>query len=73
MHYLSLKLSLKNIEIGESNTVEGADFLMEIMEINEKLSEVKSMSDLDAIRTSNNGKLFGLRPVSWPKSKAKRG
>ena len=31
---------------------------MEIMEINEKLSEVKNKDELDIIRTSNNGMHF---------------
>ena len=35
--------------------MEGKEFLMEIMEINERLSDVKSKEDLDDIRTSNNG------------------
>ena len=33
---------------------------MEVMEINEKLSEVQSLADLDEMRTSNNGMFIGL-------------
>ena len=32
---------------------------MEVMEINEKLSEVKSLADLDEMRTSNDGMFIG--------------
>jgi len=47
-------LSIKSIEIGESNTMDEKEFLMEIMEINERLSDVKSKEELDDMRASNS-------------------
>ncbi|XP_065054297.1 iron-sulfur cluster co-chaperone protein HscB-like [Rhopilema esculentum] len=47
-------LSLNGVEIGEENTVGDTEFLMEVMETNEKLSEVKTSKDLDDIRKINN-------------------
>ena len=53
--FLILQLSLNGVEIGEENTVGDTEFLMEVMETNEKLSEVKTSKDLDDIRKINNG------------------
>lgn len=55
---ICLQLHLYDINITEENTVEGTEFLMEIMEINEALSEVKSTKDLDEIRKTNNGMIL---------------
>ncbi len=51
------QLELKNIHINEKNTIEDTDFLMEVMETNEALTEVRSKEDLEGIRINNNGKL----------------
>ena len=61
-----LQLHLHNINITEENTVEGTEFLMEIMEINEALSEVKSTKDLDKIRIENNGMILKLSVLLLP-------
>ena len=53
--FLISQLSLNGVEIGEENTVGDTEFLMEVMETNEKLSEVKTSKDLDDIRKINNG------------------
>lgn len=50
-------LELRDVLIGEENTVQDPEFLMEIMEINEMLSEVKSLKDLDGIREKNNASM----------------
>jgi molecular chaperone HscB len=57
---LRLQLSLHNIEILESESVEDPELLMHMMEAHEALEDARDQAQVDALRSSNMDQLTAV-------------